>query len=386
MTTEQVIDQILSDNPGVSKEEITEKLKKQKLKTSGLISDETLLRMVAAELGVKIQNDHVPPPILSLTDLVPSLNDVTVVGRVVAIFPPKAFSGKKSGKFASFLISDKSGILRVVLWNDRTSLIESGQVKAGQIIQVSHGYTKEDRDGKVELHAGDKCEIEVNLQNVEPKEYPTIGKFTTKIVQVTHACKNRKINVAGTVRKLLSVSTFERQDASLGKVMRFTLADETGEKTVVAWNEKVDELEKALKEGVGLQLINAKIKKATGEDLEIHVDAGTYVETLPDSEGFLKVADLKEHLTSVNVEGEVATKPMLREVKTSKQEPVQIASFELKDETGRIWVSAWRRHALAASRLRAGDKIAMKNAYVRRGFSDQLEISTRDATSMTVIQ
>jgi ssDNA-binding replication factor A large subunit len=99
----------------------------------------------------------------------------------------------------------------------------------------------------------------------------------------------------------------------------------------------------------------------------------------------LRIADLKEGLSRVNVEGEIVTKPMLRNVKTPKEELLKVVSFELKDETGRIWVSAWRKHAEMAGDLRQGARVIIKHAYVKKGFGDQLEISTRDATTITAV-
>jgi len=379
--TEKIIEQILLRHPEISREKILERLEKEKRKTDGLISDVILLRMIAAELDVEIPSET-SMPTLSIEDLVSGLNDVTVVGRVVAVFPSKTFKGKRSGKVANLLIADKNSVLRVVLWNDKTSLIESGKVKVGQITRFSHGYSREDYSGKVELHLGDKSEVEINPNDVEAKDYPTISKFITKIGEIAQTHKNKKVNITGTVKKLFPTSTFERRNSSSGKVMRFIFADETSEIPVVVWNEKVDELKKVLKKGVKLQVVNAKAKKAMGEGLEIHVNAETYVETIAPAKDFLKIADLKEGLSHVNVEGEVVTKPTLRNVKTSKGELVKLAVFELKDETGRMWVSAWRRHADSVKDLKVGGKVVMKNAYVKKGFGEQPEISTRNATSV----
>ena len=366
MATEKVIEQILSGHPEISREKILERLEKEKRKTDGLISDVILLRMIAAELDVEIPSET-SMPTLSIEDLVSGLNDVTVVGRVVAVFPSKTFKGKRSGKVASLLIADKNSVLRVVLWNDKTSLIESGKVKVGQVIRFSHGYSREDYSGKVELHLGDKSEVEINPNDVEAKDYPTISKFITKIGEIAQTHKNRKVNITGTVKKLFPTSTFERRNSSSGRVMRFIFADETSEIAVVVWNEKVDELEKVLKRGVKLQVVNAKARKAMGEGLEIHVNAETYVETIAPTEDFLRIADLKEGLSHVNVEGEVVTKPTLRNVKTSKGELVKLAVFELKDETGRMWVSAWRRHADSVKDLKVGGKIVMKKCLCKKG-------------------
>ena len=385
MTDEEIIGQIRSKHPEISEEEIAERLKKEKRRTGGFISDTTILRMIAAQMGMETQNGDLATPTLSFFDLVPGLGNVTVVGRIVAVFPPKTFCGERKGKIASLLIADELDIVRVVLWNDRTKLAESGNIRVGQILRVSHAYAKEGRGGKVELHVGERCKVEVDPPEVKANKYPTICRFTTRINQITLDQKSRKVNVIGKVKKFFPASTFEREDSSSGKVMRFVLFDETGEISVVSWNEKVDEIQSILKEDAGIQIVNAKVKKTMEQRAEIHIDSETYVATFVPEEDQLKVANLKDGLTHVNVEGEVATKPVLRDVKTFKKETVGLATFELKDDTGRIWVSAWREHSNIVGKLKMGDRIMLKNAQVKKGFGDQLEISTKANTNITVV-
>jgi len=384
MTAKKMIEQILATHPEISREQILERLDREKTKTGSFISDDVLLRMIAAEFGVEVSKEA-RTLTLSIQDLIPGLNDVTVVGRVVAVFPSKTFEANKSGKVASLLIADENSILRIVLWNDKTEVMESGKVKVGHIIRFSHGYTKEDYSGRVELHVRKRSEIEINPKDVEAKDYPTISKFVTKIGEITQSHKNKRANITGTVKKLFPPSTFTRRDSTSGKVMRFIFADETGEIPVVVWNEKVDELEETLRKDVKLQLVNAKVKKTISKGLEIHVNSQTYIEAIQSTEEFSKIADLKEGLKHVNVKGAVATKQMLRNVKTSKAELAKLAVFEVKDETGKIWVSAWRKHADTVSNLKVGDKIIIKNAYAKKGFGEQLEISTRSKTIITIL-
>jgi ssDNA-binding replication factor A large subunit len=275
MTDEEIIQQILSKHPEVSRNQILENLETEKSKTGGLIADETLLRLIAARYGVEILQDRVYRK-LSISHLVPGLNDVTVTGRLVAVYPPRTFEGERSGKFASLMIADKDSVLRVILWNDKVELIEAGELKAGQIVRFSHGYTREDHKGKVELHLGNRSQIEVEPKNIKADEYPLIGKFATKISKITKAYEN--IHLTGTVKELFPASTFTRSDMSTGTVMHFTLADETGEIPVVVWNEKAEELEKSLKINANLQLVNAKVKENANGKFEVHVDSYTYVE------------------------------------------------------------------------------------------------------------
>ncbi|MEM2953889.1 MAG: OB-fold nucleic acid binding domain-containing protein [Candidatus Bathyarchaeia archaeon] len=381
---EEIIRKIISKNPELSREEIMKRLESEKRKTGGYISDEILLQMIAAELGVEVSSEAAKPRLL-IRRLVPGLSDVTLAGRVIAVFPAKVSGKSKNVRFASLLIADKGDILRVVLWNDKVAFAEPGKIKVGQIVRFHHGYTKEDRWGKVELHMGEKGEIEVNPQNVETKDYPTIAELSTKIGEITSAYKNKRIHLIGKVEEIFPPSTFKRQDSSLGKVMRFILTDETGKIPAVVWNDKVDVVEGFLKREANVQIVNAKVKKALNEGLEVHVDSETYIDTYNLSEEFIKIGDLREGLRNINVKGKVAVNPILREVKTSKGEVVKLTILEIEDETGKIWVSAWRKNAENAAKLKIGDKIAIKNAYVRKGFGDQLEISTRSTTAIEVL-
>jgi ssDNA-binding replication factor A large subunit len=276
MIAEEIIQQILSEHPEANRKQILESLEIERDKTGGLIAEETLLRLIAAKYGVEVFQERTDRRLL-ISHLVPSLRNVTVTGRVVVVYPSRTFTGEKSGKVANLMIADKDATLRVVLWNDNADLVESGELKAGQIIRFLHGYTREDRKGKVELHLGSKSQIEVNPQNVKADEYPAIDKFATKISMLSKAQSN--VHVAGTVKEVFPVSAFTRSDMSTGTVMRFTLMDETGEIPVVVWNEKAEELGRTVNVNAKIRLVNAKVKEnSSNGELEVHANSYTYVE------------------------------------------------------------------------------------------------------------
>ncbi len=381
MTFEEMVNHILSCCPQISRESILERLSVERTRAAGLISDEALLRMIAAELGCQVPSSGAVASEPLFQNLIPGLNGVTVTGRVVAVFPPKAFSGNRKGRLASLLLADKSCVLRVVLWNDKAGLAEAGKVKVGDVVRFRHSYTRENYSGRVEVQVGEKGTFEVDPADARLKDFPFISKFTVKIQELPHVQKGSRVNLVGAVARVGSASEFERQDASAGKVQRFVLSDGTGDAVVVVWNEKVDELVGLLKEDAWLQVVNARVKKAAADGFEIHVDGTTYIGVQQGQE-FSQLASLKEGFESVNVAGEVTSKPMVREVHTSRQEVLKLATFELKDETGSIWVSAWRSHADSVKDLRVGDSIIISGGYVKRGFGDQLELSTRNATSI----
>jgi len=277
MTAEEIIKQILAKKPEISRDQILETLQVEKSKTGGLIVEETLLRLIAARYGIAILTNKISHR-LSITHLVPGLNDATITGRVLAVYPPKTFEGERSGKFANLLIADNDAVLHVVCWNDKVDLIESNELKAGQIVRISHGYTREGRRGKTELHLGGKSHIEIQPQDLKTDEYPSMKRFATKIKEIKTLQKT--VHLTGTVTRVFPTSTFTRNDRSTGTVLRLTLSDETGEIPVVAWNEKAEELEKMVKVNAGLQLMNCRVKEASEGGFEVHVNSYSYVEVL----------------------------------------------------------------------------------------------------------
>jgi ssDNA-binding replication factor A large subunit len=276
MSHRKIIQAILSKNTELTEAQVLTELDAERNKTAGLIADATLLRLIAARRGVETPHEAVSQPKLRLSHLVPNLNRITVSGRVIATFPVKTFEGEKPGKYASLLIADKNGTLRVILWNDKAELVESGAFKVGQVARILRCYTREDRNGNTELHVSEKSEVEVDPADLQQEDYPWIERFLTAIKDISLSIQS--VHVAGSVKAVFPSSTFTRQDNSVGRVLRFIISDGTGEVTVVAWNEKAEKLESSLLGEPKVTLVNARVKAASGGAVEVHVDETTYVE------------------------------------------------------------------------------------------------------------
>ena len=278
MSLEKIVEQILSSRPDLTRQEVHKMIEKKKEGVGEFFTDETAARIVASELGVEIVQKPLQLEIL-IQDLVSGLNDVTVAGRVVTVYPPKTFTRRDltEGKFARLLIADTSGTLKVVLWDDKTALMETGKVEQGQIIEVSHGYVREGLDGKLELHVGSRGNIQISPPDAAETKYPPITRWVKK------------------------------------------------------------------------------------------------------------VGEIREKGGPITVEGTIVTTPTVREVVTSRNEKVAVASFELRDDTGKIGVSAWRKLADVAKGLAVGTRIRIKNAYARKGLADQLELTSRSFTSIEIL-
>ncbi|HKZ93282.1 MAG TPA: OB-fold nucleic acid binding domain-containing protein [Candidatus Bathyarchaeia archaeon] len=392
MDLENIVQRILLTRRDLTRSEVLRRIYDKKRSSDDYFLDEVAARIVAMELGVEIQSqEEAFPSEIAIKDLVSGLNDVTIVGRVIAVYPVQTFTRKdfKEGKLARLLLTDGTGTLKLVLWDDNVDLVETGKMQQGQIVRVLHAYVRESFDGRLELHLGRKGDLEISPQGIDESRFPHTAEAMDKIAQVTP--QKKKTSVQGQVTSVFPISEFTRKDSSSGKVRRLRLKDETGETTLVFWNEKVDELG-TVDEGDHLRITNARVKTGLDGRVEVHVEnssqiqktAGQAARPIAKSETTRRIADLAEGELAI-IEAAVTSAPIIKEVTTSRGENVLVASFDLADESGTIGVSLWRKHTEFARELSIGTKIKLKDVYVKKGFLNPLELASRSSTTVEIV-
>ena len=392
MDLENIVQQILLNRHDLTREEVLKKIYEKKRSSEDYFLDEVAARIIALELGVEIQNEEEPfSGEIAIKDLVSGLNNVTIIARVIAVYSAQTFTRNDSteGKVARLLLADKTGTLKLVLWNDKIELIEADRMKRGQIVRVLHAYVRESFDGQLELHLGNKGDLETSPKNVDESRLPRMEDFLDKIGRLKP--EKKTVSISGTVTQVFPVSEFTRKDGTSGKVRRLRLRDETGETTAVFWNEKADELG-AVCENDQLQITNARIKAGLDGRTELHVEnssqiektAGQAAQPVAAAAVIHRIADLTEGRLAI-IEATVTSAPIIKEVITSQGENVLVASFDLADDSGKIGVSLWRKHAEYARMLSIGTRIRLKDAYVKKGFLNPLELVSRSPTTIEVV-
>jgi replication factor A1 len=139
------------------KEEIERRVEAKRAKLSGLISREGAAQVVTAELGISFDNEK-----LKIEELLPGMRKVNTLGKVINIFPPRAFKTKKGddGKVANLFIADDTSNIKVVLWDtNHISLIENGRIAEGSVVEISNATMRDN-----ELHLGSFSELKVTEQ------------------------------------------------------------------------------------------------------------------------------------------------------------------------------------------------------------------------------
>src|SRR3989344_5637744 len=143
---------IISKSSGLGKEEIEMKVNAKREKISGMISPEGAAQIIAAELGISFDSEKI-----KITDLLPGMRKVNIVGKILNISPIRTFTTKngQTGKVVNLIVADETSNIKVVLWDtNHISLIEQNQIGIQSVVDIINGSMREE-----ELHLGSFSEF-----------------------------------------------------------------------------------------------------------------------------------------------------------------------------------------------------------------------------------
>lgn len=371
--TEDVIKRILALKPNLTREAVERLIQEEKAKAAGLLTDEAAAHLVASNLGMDGAGERIEAK-LKIGALTSGLNDVSLTGRVLHVFPPRTFqrADGRQGKVLRMLLGDQTGSVAVVFWDDRADHVIASKITRGKIIRVLHGYSRERQGtGEIEVNIGNRGTVYMEPLDAVDSEFPGFDSFFKNPGEVS---STGSVNVEGVVMGRSPVSTFTRKDGTEGKVGRLTLEEGGRQITLVLWDEKAAEVGK-LSDGTRIRIIGASSKVGQGGGYEVHLNRSSEFEVV--EEGVLphepvskwaKIGELKEGMRGVSVAGKVTSVGTPREFIRKDGTKGQVASVVLEDETGVVRLSLWDDDIKALGDMKVGAVIAVENGYTRAGF------------------
>jgi len=365
---EEIIEKILAKRGDLKKEDIRILLDKKKRDSGDLLSDEGAARLLAQELLIDVKSQEAVE--VRIKDLIAGLGDVTVSGRILVEWPIQEFrrTDGSLGRMRRLLLADGGGEVRCVVWGMKAQELSSLGLE-GKIIRVRHGYTREGLADAVELHVGDRGEVDVSPPDVMDNEYPKLEDLLTDVCEVN--AEQREVNVVGVVSSPPRIISFKKPDRE-GLVLRTSIGDETGNIGVVAWNERAEEL-KGLNKGDVIQIVCGKVKRNAAGFPEVHLGKRSKTSVLREKPPYLREPTLKPTkifwlnpgMGSVNLLARIVKLGKIREVRRSSGETTQMGRMLLGDETGIVQAFLWDENAGLVEKAREGDVLFIRDASVR---------------------
>ena len=318
-----------------------------------------------------------PETKVKLADLKPD-SEVDVIGRVAAISEPRTFERPdgSTGKVATLMLLDATGLVRVSLWDEKADRIPG--LQRGTVVKLENAQVKRGLRDKSELHLGRRGRVLLEPPDPEVAELPQITERLLKVDGIE--ADMPMLDLVARVRRKFPPQEFKRDDGTAGRVMAVILADETGTVRTLFWNGGVD-LAQKLSIGDIVLVRNAYTKSGLAGKPEAHIGRSTQIEINPAGvtvgelkPSRIKLGELEPEMDALETVGRVTEVSEPREFTRADGSKGKVATIVIGDQTGSSRVSLWQERADQVGQIKVGDVVRLSNCYSTVGLLGQPEI------------
>ena len=272
---EALIGELLRQKPELSRDEVLGRVEEKKQTVgAGYLTDQGALFLVAGDLGVSLRKDDASSD-MTIKDLYIGANDVTVVARVLAVYPEASYNKKDGGKgrYRRLTLFDGKSSVRLTSWEESLEHIAKLGLEVDTPVRVANAYVKQGLDGRPNLNLGKRGKMEVLADGKITSKLPTISAVVQKLPSLTK--EEPFIALDCVISSEPRYSEFVRSDGSEGSLFQFGVARDGGKETrVVIWSptERPE-----LKRGQRVKITSVRARRSNSGDFEIHGDAGSAI-------------------------------------------------------------------------------------------------------------
>ena len=384
---------VILERAKIDRDELMTRVRQKQEELSGFVTAEGAALIVGRELGVELAKKEPEVRELTIEDLTGGMSGVDIVGRITRVYEPRVFqrTDGSQGRVGNLIIQDQTGQIRVVLWDDKVSLLDEGKIQKAAAVRIRGAYVRQGIDQRPELNVSTRSAVIVEPDDPRVKNLPQALEGNVKLGNLK--AELNEVDVLGRVVAVSEPRTFERSDGSTGKVATVMLMDGSGYARVSLWDDKV-ELAQSVKRGDVVKLENAQVRLGLRDKPELHLGkrgravlnpVDPAVAEIPRlMERPLKVEEVEVDMQTLDLAARVRRKLKLQEFKREDGSSGQVMSLILADETGTIRASFWAATAAIAKNLSINDVVLIRNAYTRAGLAGAPEVHVGRAARIEV--
>ena len=316
---EALLAEVLRNKPQLKRESLLDLIREKKSSVGGgYLTDQGALFLIAGEFGIPLRNTASSD--LTLNDLYIGANEITIVARILALYPIAQYKRKdgSTGRYRRINLFDDTNVTKLMIWDEALQAIEPLGLNVDVPVRVVSGYVRQGLDGRPNLNLGKRGRIEIVEDADLLRQLTPLSKLE-KDVGAVEGSRNI-VAVHGKLSSDIKKSSFVRNDGSQGSLTQFRLSDQAGGKElrIVIWDDA--ELPD-IKLGQVVRVTNVRVKQQNNGENELHGDSGSRIETINvdggrvffvsrverANDGFqLQVINSKKEMLRVTVEGSAA--------------------------------------------------------------------------------
>ncbi len=311
--------------------------------------------------------------IIPISDIVPD-QKVSIIGRLIRVPTPHSYeSNGKKGKVTSLEVQDKTGKISYTLWNKDVNLINSLDLKEGDIVKILNEQSRE-RNGEISLSHWDGRILKVE------GDYD-IPEYEENIVKIGGAQEIKDVTLIGIVTKIQDTIQFDRQDGTKGFVKSIEITDDTGSIRVTLWG---DDTKLKVSKGDILKVMGGNIEydNYATSGYRVNTNWNTELRVNPEGNeelaeslneialklGPITIGEVQDHEDDgeeVDIIGRLITLNDSHSFQRDDGTTGFVRSGDIADSTGKVRISFWDEKAEASYGI--GKAYQIENARTRLG-------------------
>ena len=364
---ETLVGEVLRNRPEIDRESLMELVSEKKRTVGGgYLTDQGALFLIAGEFGIKLS--RVEGADLELKDVQVGVSNITLVARVLAVYPIAEFQRKDgaTGRYRRVILFDSGGVGRLTIWDDNEEAIQMAGIGVDVPVRLTSAYVKAGLDGRPNLNLGRFGKIEAVSDPAVVSRLPALAAVSRQITDVGPG--DVPPAVEGLVASDGRTSEFVRDDGSAGSLTQFDFGDSGPRRLrVVVWNASGAP---EVKTGMRVRITNLRNKKGRQGEQELHGDNATVIRVLEEKRSepprqTVKITDAKRLTGQIDLEVLALSKGSVREVNLKDGSVVSKGEVVVGDDTGEITLVGWRGLSEVIGRVQAGEKLKVSGATVR---------------------
>lgn len=272
---EALIAEVLKARPELTRDDLMKRIdEKKETVGAGYLTSQGALFLVAGELGVSLQKDTSSD--LGVKDMFIGANDITLVARVLAVYPTATYERKDGGKgkYRRMTLFDGDGQIKATLWEEKADDVEKEGVVMDSPVRLSNAYVKQGLDGKAAVNLGKRGKIALIADEAIASKLPTVAGSAVVLPKLAE--EKSFVALKAVVSSEPRYSEFVRSDGSPGSLFQFGVKPHgtNVEFRAVVWSPAA---RPQLAVGQKVVLTNVRSRRSNNGDFEIHGDAGSAV-------------------------------------------------------------------------------------------------------------
>jgi len=271
---------------GLSKKELEIQIKKKSEEFQGFISEQGILFIIAKENGIDLQSPDIglidPEEdidyeefAINISEIREGMSNIILVGKIIRIFKPHNFNRKDGslGTVGSFLITDSSGIIKIVVWDEKVDVMKNRFFQEQTIIRIIRGYSKMGTNMKLEVHIGKRSQIILTPDDISLKKRKKLEDLQTKHsaneiepqksdLNINDLAKQHKYisQIQGTIQ-IQEFKEINKNNGEKNFLLKLLISDNNSSNRVLVWGMYAINCLKIINDGDLVSLTNLMVKK-----------------------------------------------------------------------------------------------------------------------------